>query len=50
MNGGLLNHELENQEADWPWSSFHRYVRMGVYPPDWGEKVENTYSDLECRE
>jgi putative transposase len=21
--------------ADWPHSSFHRYVRMGVYPSDW---------------
>lgn len=19
----------------WPWSSFHRYVRNGVYPPSW---------------
>ncbi|WP_435104261.1 REP-associated tyrosine transposase [Arhodomonas sp. AD133] len=22
---------------DWPWSSFHRYVRTGIHPPDWGE-------------
>ena len=22
--------------VDWPWSSFHRYVRLGEYPPDWG--------------
>lgn len=22
---------------DWPWSSFHRYVAKGVYPPTWGE-------------
>lgn len=21
--------------ADWPWSSFHRYVRMGYYEQDW---------------
>ena len=21
--------------ADWPYSSFHRYVREGVYPADW---------------
>ena len=21
--------------ADWPWSSFHRYVRQGVLPGDW---------------
>lgn len=22
--------------ADWPYSSFHRWVRVGVYPGDWG--------------
>jgi len=22
--------------ADWPHSSFHRYVAAGAYPPDWG--------------
>jgi putative transposase len=22
--------------ADWPYSSFHRYVKLGMYPPDWG--------------
>ena len=21
--------------ADWPYSSFHRFVRQGIYPPDW---------------
>lgn len=20
---------------DWPWSSFHRWVQIGVYPADW---------------
>ncbi len=22
---------------DWPWSTFHRYVQLGYYEPDWGE-------------
>jgi putative transposase len=22
--------------ADWPYSTFRRWVRLGVYPPDWG--------------
>ena len=22
--------------ADWPYSTFHRYVTNGVYPADWG--------------
>ncbi|MCK6467645.1 MAG: hypothetical protein L6Q53_05570 [Candidatus Brocadia sinica] len=21
---------------DWPYSAFHRYVKNGLYPPDWG--------------
>jgi putative transposase len=24
-----------NAAIDWRWSSFHRWVRHGVYPPDW---------------
>jgi hypothetical protein len=27
---------------DWPWSSFHRYVREGLYEADWGTGVEET--------
>lgn len=23
--------------ADWRWSSFHRFVRDGTYPPDWAD-------------
>lgn len=23
--------------GDWEWSSFHRYVKLGVYETDWGE-------------
>ena len=22
--------------ADWPWSSFHRYVKLNEYSIDWG--------------
>ena len=25
--------------ADWPYSIFHRYVRTGIYPADWGDNV-----------
>lgn len=31
-----VKHGLVARVIDWPWSSFHRYVRMGEYPPDWG--------------
>jgi putative transposase len=31
-----LKHGLVKRVNDWPWSSFHRYVRLGEYEPDWG--------------
>mgnify|MGYP002413699748 FL=1 len=31
-----VKHGLVHRVADWPWSSFHRYVAQGDYPPDWG--------------
>ncbi len=31
-----VKHGLVERAIDWPWSSFHRYLRVGEYPPDWG--------------
>ena len=31
-----VRHRLVARVQDWPWSSFHRYVRLGEYPADWG--------------
>jgi putative transposase len=31
-----LKHGLVDRVPDWPWSSFHRYVRLGEYSSDWG--------------
>jgi len=31
-----VKHGLVTCAADWPHSTFHHYVRRGVYPPDWG--------------
>ena len=31
-----VKHGLVDRVVDWPWSSFHRFVREGRYPPDWG--------------
>ncbi|MBB3104670.1 REP-associated tyrosine transposase [Azomonas macrocytogenes] len=36
LHGNPLKHGLVERVADWPWSSFHRWVRQGVYPNDWG--------------
>ena len=35
-----LKHGLVERVRDWPWSSFHRYVRDGAYPIDWGSACE----------
>ena len=26
---------LVRRVCDWPHSTFHRFVRLGLYPPDW---------------
>lgn len=41
-----LKHGFVKRVTDWPWSSFHRYVKMGIYPPDWGGEVEISSADL----
>ncbi|HEY6528118.1 MAG TPA: transposase [Cellvibrionaceae bacterium] len=30
-----VKHGLVKQVRDWPYSSFHRLVNMGIYPRDW---------------
>ncbi|MAK92472.1 MAG: transposase [Oleibacter sp.] len=35
-----VKHGFCQQVVDWPFSSFHRYVRQGLYPRDWAGKVE----------
>ena len=41
-----VKHGYVKEVKDWPFSSFHRYVRLGVYPVDWaGEGVRDL--DLE---
>jgi putative transposase len=31
-----IKHRLARRVAEYPWSSFHRYVRLGEYSLDWG--------------
>lgn len=31
-----VKHGLVNRVRDWPWSTFHQYVRKGEYTADWG--------------
>jgi putative transposase len=36
-----VKHDLVNAPAEWPHSTFHQYVKNGLYPKDWGagEKI-----------
>ncbi|MEO2032170.1 MAG: transposase [Planctomycetaceae bacterium] len=34
-------HHLVRRIADWRWSSFHRFVRLGHYDVDWGAVAPN---------
>jgi putative transposase len=33
-----VKHGLVPRVRDYPWSSFHRFVRLGEYPPSWGDE------------
>jgi putative transposase len=35
-----VKHRLVTRVCDWPWSSFHRYVRSGEYTREWGGSDE----------
>jgi putative transposase len=37
-----VKHGLVRRVCDWPYSSFHRDVRAGIFPEDWAGEVENT--------
>jgi putative transposase len=36
-----VKHRLVARVADWPYSSFHRMVKLGVYPGDWAGDVSS---------
>lgn len=38
-----VKHGWAKQVADWPFSTFHRYVQAGVYPIDWGGQSEEVF-------
>ncbi|WP_313518976.1 REP-associated tyrosine transposase [Pseudomonas sp.] len=41
LHGNPLKHGLVDSVIEWPWSSFHRLVREGVYPADWGGSADD---------
>ena len=34
-----VKHGLVQQVSQWPYSTFHRHVKEGVYPLDWGHAI-----------
>ena len=34
-----VKHGYVKNVRDWPWSSFHRFVQLGLYDKDWGSDV-----------
>jgi putative transposase len=34
-----VKHGFVSTPMDWPYSSIHKYVRAGIYPPDWGKNA-----------
>ena len=41
-----VKHGLVKQVADWPYSTFHRLAKTGVYPHDWAGGVESDLDGL----
>ena len=39
-----LKHGLVEAVRDWPWSSFHRHIRLGEYDENWGSS-QSWYGD-----
>ncbi|MDM8349812.1 transposase [Pseudomonas sp. sp1636] len=35
LHNNPLKHGLVSRVRDWPYSTFHRMVASGIYPPDW---------------
>jgi putative transposase len=35
-----VKHGLAQSPRDWPWTSFHRWVKAGAYPEDWASASE----------
>ncbi len=40
-------HRLVTRIQDWPWSTFHKHVRLGHYAMDWGGTEPTNFSTIE---
>ncbi len=42
-----VKHGLVASVVDWPYSSFHRYVRAGYYPSHWGADLASQFESFD---
>lgn len=45
-----VKHGLVKRVADWPYSTFHKFVERGVYPHDWGASTPTALDDFDFGE
>ena len=38
-----FKHGLVTMVRDWPYSTFHHYLKTGTYPPDWAGEMRDLY-------
>ena len=41
-----VKHGFVKSPKDWPYSSFRRYVKQGIYDIDWGAGSEIAFEDV----
>ncbi|MBN1465067.1 hypothetical protein JXA02_04850 [candidate division KSB1 bacterium] len=39
-----MKHGLVKAPMLWPWTTFHRYVKLGWYEKDWGESMDMKFA------
>ena len=44
-----VKHGLVGRVRDWPYSTFHRFVRLGMYPPEWGAFEPQTVTGMDIK-
>jgi len=41
-----VKHGLAQNLHNWPYSTFHRWVKLGVYEPRWGSSMNGLVMDF----
>jgi putative transposase len=50
LHYNTVKHGLVERVVYWPWSSFHRYVKIGFYDPEWGGALNQEVKGMACGE